>query len=283
MKRGKKILATIVAAVMLLGIGVASAIAAETPETLPLSEKTDRFSIMDDFEGNSMISSDGELVIHISDGTPIIFEDDVDVRESLEEEQTLMDVLDGRKLVVSYSITTRSIPPQTTPEKIVVLYEGIMTLPESIELEHGLDLGIEPPIHNFTQEELNQMVANLNGEIVVNGEIIDAPAPYLIDNDDALVVMVPLRAIAEKLGFDVNWDAEVKGIRIGAATNLWIDKDEYVVGRMAPISLGVAPELIDGVTYVPMSFFRDVIPEFDVFSFEGQVVINSLDKFEAME
>jgi hypothetical protein len=71
----------------------------------------------------------------------------------------------------------------------------------------------------------------------------------------------------------VNWDNKVKGVRLGVAINLWIGKDEYTVGRMAPITLGTAPELTDGHTYVPMSFFSSVVTGYTAYSFEGQVVI----------
>jgi len=223
------------------------------------SERIDRFTLMEDqTDGDvfSMISGDGDLVIHINDDTPIIFESDTDARERLEEGQTLAELLEGRLLTVTYSITAQSLPPQTSPEKIVIMYETAVHLPGTIE---GGDL--DPLI--------------LIGEVVVNGEMVEAPAPYL---NDAGVVMVPLRAIAEGLDFDVNWDAEVRGVRLGVAINLFIGRDEYHVGRMAPITLGTAPELTGGHTFVPMSFFGSVVAGVDAYVFEGQVVIiNSED------
>ena len=268
MKKVKNVLASLLSMAIILGI--CSYIAAEPPLTPPF-EKEDRFYVMEDFGWDAMISSDGELVIIIDDETPVFFEDDTDVRGRLEEDQTLMGVLDGRKLIITYSVTTRSMPPQTAPEKIVVLFEEIMPLPGDV-------IGIVPPIYEFDQDESNQIseVNELNGEIVVFGEIIAAPKPYHITNNEgARVVMVPLRAIAEKLGFDVNWDAQTRGIRIGVATNLWIDKDEYIVSRMAPVELGTAPELTGDITYVPISFFREVITGYEIDTIEGQVVIDS--------
>jgi hypothetical protein len=53
----------------------------------------------------------------------------------LVEGQTLAELLDGRKLIVYYSVTTRSIPPQTTPEKIVILYE--IAVHPILELQPG--------------------------------------------------------------------------------------------------------------------------------------------------
>ena len=98
-------------------------------------EKTGRFDVMETESGLSMISQDGELVIHIEDSTEIIFEDETDARERLVEEQTLAELLDGRNLIVSYDITTRSLPPQTVPAKIVILYE--IAVPPIYEFQPG--------------------------------------------------------------------------------------------------------------------------------------------------
>jgi len=276
-KNAKKVLALLLAVIMILGIGSVLAMGDNAANGSPSSEKTARFIILEGSE-NSMISECGELVIHISDETPIVFEDDIDVREALEEGQVLLEVLDGRKLVVTYSITTRSIPPQTTPEKIVVMYEVAVHLPIDINGEAEDGLGIEAPIGSLTltEEELDEMyeVMQLNGEVVMFGELIDMPSPFLVRSTGRIDIMVPLRAIAEELGYDVNWDHEVQGVRLGASTNLWIGRDEYVVGRMAPVELGVAPALVDGVTFVPMTFFRDVLG-YNIFSFEGQVVFTT--------
>ena len=87
-------------------------------------EKQDRFDTVVDAEsGLSMMSQDGGLVIHVSDDTEVIFEDGTDARECLEEGQTLAKLLHARNLIVTYSATTHSFPPQTTPVEIVILYE----------------------------------------------------------------------------------------------------------------------------------------------------------------
>ena len=102
---------------------------------------TTRFYLMADSQTSnheqfSMISQDGELVIHINPDTPIQFEDFVplgDTAEGMTKSvrdvlfgQSLAQVLDGRKMTVCYDITTRSIPPQTSPRSVVVLFEDIM-------------------------------------------------------------------------------------------------------------------------------------------------------------
>ena len=68
-------------------------------------------------------------------------------------------------------------------------------------------------------------------------------------------VMVPLRAICEALGYDVNWDDESRGISIGRTGSisylkLWIDSFE--VRNWGEEKLDVAPKIIDGRTYVSL-------------------------------
>ena len=268
MKNTKRILAALL--VIVMALSMVSVFAADDSS----SEKTARFNILEGTEF-SMISEDGELVIHISDDVPIIFEDDLDVREQIAPYyENLLEFLDGRKLVVTYSITTRSLPPQTTPDKIVVMYEVAVHFPAEVNGEYSDEngyMGIVPPIHHFDENELAML---LNGEIVIHNEFIDAPTPFITHNDEgSVVVMVPLRAIAEALGYDVYWNHAERGIRLGVAINLWIGRDEYLVGRAAPIELGTAPKLVDSVTFVPMTFFREVLG-YTIFAFEGQVVIS---------
>ena len=89
-----------------------------------------------------------------------------------------------------------------------------------------------------------------------------------IDGEDAGVracVMVPLRAVAEKLGFTVIWN-EDGTILLDDGTmhaSVTVGKDLYqvttsnpdLVGMSAPFSLGVPPYTVNGATYVPLGLF----------------------------
>lgn len=94
--------------------------------------------------------------------------------------------------------------------------------------------------------------------IEVNGESVDALA----------CVMVPLRAVAEPLGFTVTWDNGGVLVDNGTIhTRVTIGVDQYVittskedlVGMSAPFSLGAAPYVVDGVTYVPLGLFNALL------------------------
>lgn len=82
--------------------------------------------------------------------------------------------------------------------------------------------------------------------------------------DIDVCVMVPLRALAEELGFTVTWNGSTIRVDTGDVhTDVTIGVDRYVittsnealVGMSAPFSLGYAPYATNGVTYVPLSLF----------------------------
>ncbi|MCL2398033.1 MAG: S-layer homology domain-containing protein [Defluviitaleaceae bacterium] len=145
--------ATMVAVLMAFGSVAVWAMDYEAPESA--STMTARFNVMEDFDAPgvefSMISEDEELIIHITDDVPVYFEDYVPMGDDEEDGMTLIarevlfgrtlaEVLDGRNLVVTYGITTRSLPPQTTPISITILFEDFVPLNGEAEATHLVDL-----------------------------------------------------------------------------------------------------------------------------------------------
>lgn len=77
-------------------------------------------------------------------------------------------------------------------------------------------------------------------------------------------IMVPLRSVAESLGFKVSWNGEKQGITLDDGevnTTVYIGEDNYymassfAIGMSAPTALGAAPVLKDDTTYVPGEMF----------------------------
>lgn len=77
-------------------------------------------------------------------------------------------------------------------------------------------------------------------------------------------IMVPLRSVAESLGFKVSWNEERQGITLDDGkinTTVYIGEDNYYmassfsIGMCAPTALGAAPVLKDDTTYVPGEMF----------------------------
>lgn len=75
---------------------------------------------------------------------------------------------------------------------------------------------------------------------------------------------LPLRAVAESLGFQVTWNGEERSVLLDdgvVKTTLFIGEDSYfkassqAIGITQTFQLGVAPTIVDSRTYVPASFF----------------------------
>jgi hypothetical protein len=74
--------------------------------------------------------------------------------------------------------------------------------------------------------------------------------------------MVPVRAVAETLGYNVEWNSETKGIvveNLPQYYTFYLGTDGYTFAKTAPVKLGKEPVLIDGTTYVPVSFFTQIM------------------------
>ncbi|MCL2404268.1 MAG: copper amine oxidase N-terminal domain-containing protein [Defluviitaleaceae bacterium] len=281
MKR-KTIVAIMMAAVMALSPILALAQDDYTPEGA--TEVTALFNLVDpDGPGDefAMQSEDGELVINITNDTPVYFEDYVPLSEDCEDceeltknarevlfGRTLAEVLDNRNLRVVFEDSYH-----IEPISITILFESIVTLPETINGD--LDLGDYDEVvydygHDYDLESNDPLI--LNGELVVNGEIIvNAPAPFVTDNN---IVMVPLRVVAEALGYDVTWNGYLRSVQLGVGIHLWIGGYEVHIGRMAPIEISAAPVLVNNLTFVPLDFFRNILNQ-TAYAFEGQVVIET--------
>jgi len=155
--------------------------------------------------------------------------------------KTYVGKITSEKLLVVYKYTTKSLPPQTTPEKIVVL---------------------DPTNSNTT--------AVSSMDIVVNNEVISAPAAFITKDK---TVMVPVRGISEALGYKVTWDKSHKSVRLNNSISLTVGKDNYTLGKMAPITLGLAPISLKGSVYVPLSFFKEVVGAATADIQNGQIII----------
>ena len=186
------------------------------------------------------INAAGSLVIHTNDN---VFDANGEKADA---------DIDGKTVVALYTMSTRSIPPQTTPEKIIVLNSRI----------GDGDMGAE-------EEEVTVEATKLAvGELTVDITDIDG------------VKVVPVRAIAEALGLEVAWDGELKAVTVGTVpmgVNFVVGTNAYNKARMMPQELEAAPVIVDDRTYVPVSFFETILEcektqEADVISLSRKVV-----------
>jgi hypothetical protein len=227
---------------------------------------------VDRFDEN-FFSYSRDLIIRFGSDTVITFQDGTAFEGDVSE-------LAHRKLVVIYDIATRSFPPQTTPLQVIVLFE---LASHPIFDISGMDIfgddsgytGIVPPIGILTSQDIHTMwkynVDFENGNIIVDDAVLNAPKPFVTDDG---YVMVPVAAVAEALGYQIAGEGAEIVIGRGASTFI-LGTDSYYYARMAPQELGAAPELHDGVLFVPLNFFGWVMPA-DVYVMDGNIYIKTL-------
>ena len=134
------------------------------------------------------------------------------------------------------------------------------------------------------REQIVHQIFQLNGEIVVNNIIIDAPKPYyalentkinFVEGVNLLALtIVPLQPIAEKLGYEIFQRDVPPIINIGNASFRVGSLGVRIDGNPA-FGFSVAPYIDEnGTIFVPLNFFRDALGK-TVYIFEGQVVIET--------
>ncbi len=140
--------------------------------------------------------------------------------------------LDGKVLAVFYTIETRSIPPLTNPEKVVVIGER--------ESEAGEDIKVD----------FSKIKSVKVGDVTMDNIYVNADG----------TLMIPLRASLEAKGLKVEWNGEKNEVVVeGGKFGLAIGANKYIKGRMMPLELSCAPELHNDLTYVPFDFYTEVI------------------------
>ena len=139
--------------------------------------------------------------------------------------------LDGEKLIVFYDISTRSIPAIAVPSRIIVLDSSYTT-----ETPEEVDFTNYPII-------LNNSVGLTENFINVDGAIY-----------------VPLRAVAEALGFEVGWNA------LTGEVTLSLEEEVFSF---------IPERILDSTSYASLPFFREVLMFNNAYFHGGHVQINN--------
>ncbi|WP_352419292.1 copper amine oxidase N-terminal domain-containing protein [Proteiniborus sp.] len=185
-----------------------------SPELVIVKDEEEKDFIKHSNFDEELVSVDNSLKLNISAETVITNQ----FGEKCKEEE-----LYNEDLIVFYTVTTRSIPAQTNPSKIIVL----------------------------KKQPDEDVIDTENGENTEIAEMIKADS-YKKEE----TVMVPLRIIAEHLEYEVKWNNENRSILLvkgNSSFTMSIGKEDYGYNK----SLGKfekAPEINNGKTYVPQSF-----------------------------
>ncbi|MCL1924396.1 MAG: copper amine oxidase N-terminal domain-containing protein [Defluviitaleaceae bacterium] len=242
--------------------GSVAAIVVESEELL--NHKVDMF-LDSEVEGR-LISQDGSLLIQIGENTQI-----VDASGNAYEGN-----ISGRNLLVTFGISTRSIPEQATPNKIVVLpVEGVFIVGGLMPTIDPIN-GVEYPSIEIETGEGYQNVVTL--PIAIDGfedERDFSAYPIILNNSIGLTenfieqegnIFVPFRVVVEALGFNVNWNAQTAQISLNQ-----YGEEGYAVFTVSEAG-GI---IVENRTYVPLSFFRDYLNFNNAYFHGGHVQINN--------
>lgn len=117
-------------------------------------------------------------------------------------------------------------------------------------------------IYSFTTKSLPPTAVPT--KIIV---LSDKPLDQYVINDKKINVikvndidMISVRECADALGLKLVWDAKTKTIFLGSEFQMTVGINEYLVGNEST-KLEVAPTLIEGKTYIPLSFFTKLIAD----------------------
>ncbi|HHV47261.1 MAG TPA: copper amine oxidase N-terminal domain-containing protein [Tissierellia bacterium] len=174
-----------------------------------------------------------------TDGILQIFPDEETVIVDREGNLLKKEDIRNSKAVVFYGIAELSLPAKAVPQKVIVLKEQLKD----------------------------------TGRAVIEGveTVLNKPM-YMKDN----TIMVPLRQIAEALGYEVKWNGENYSVEIMKGAHWFLVKigeDDYNFAKMKT-QLGIAPELVDSTTYVPVEFLELMGLNVDI-AYDGVLNINN--------
>ncbi len=235
---------------------------APAPLILPPQYQADVILVEDNAEISSLrmadvdtyVKGEDEMLVNVSNTLALNIADDTEI---VDREGKKVDAkeLDKKDLAVIYSTSTKSIPAQTTPVKVVVLGENEMAL-KALESANTTPA----PTPEVTPEVTDAPVDYSNVKDISVGEVV---ITNIYKENDTL--MVPLREIAEKLGFTVEWDGELKAVMINSGMySLKIGENAYGKGKMMPQPLKAAPVIKDDdLTYVPVEYFTELLESND--------------------
>ena len=227
-----------------------------TPLILPVQYTANVIIINGDQEGN--VNADTYLVdeegyTNAANTLNIATADDTKIVDKNEKEYK--GDLDKNDLIVFYGASTKSIPAQTTPTKVVVLGKNEIALKQIEAAKNATPAPTAAPETTAAPEVTEAPQVSYAG--LVNVVIGDKNVSDVYAKDNT--TMVPLREVAEAAGFTVTWDAENRAVILNDGVySLKIGENSYVKGKMMPLTLSAAPEIVNDLTYVPAEFFAEV-------------------------
>ena len=227
-----------------------------TPLILPVQYTANVIIINGDQEGNVNIDTylaDEEGYTNAANTLKIATADDTKIVDK--DEKEYKGDINKNDLIVFYDVSTKSIPAQTTPTKVVVLGKNEIALKQIEAAKNATPAPTAAPETTVAPEVTEAPQVSYAG--LVNVVIGDKNVSDVYAKDNT--TMVPLREVAEAAGFTVTWDAENRAVILNDGVySLKIGENSYIKGKMMPLTLSAAPEIVNDLTYVPAEFFAEV-------------------------
>ncbi|MDO5399077.1 MAG: copper amine oxidase N-terminal domain-containing protein [bacterium] len=176
-------------------------------------------------EENTYVSSDNSLEIRIGEETVVVDKDGKEYKGSL----------DNKDLTVTYTVSTRSIPAKTTPEKVVVNGEGTKK-----------------------QEPIPTIAPEMTAAPEAEPEKVEAGS-FKADIKKSVegIILLPVRGVCEALGVKVDWNGDSREVILTGKTNsvkFEVEKQEFTDenGKSAKA------QIIEDRTYAPTGLFAQL-------------------------
>lgn len=163
----------------------------------------------------------------------------------------LEDIQVGSQLFIWYEIVAMSYPGQTHSQKTLYIGQTEKSENDAQTPELGVKPVLVPKDSKFDEK------ISINGKVLALGKY-----KWQAQNGQ---VMVPLRVVAEALGFKVTWDGKTKSASLDdgtVKTNITLGHDGYykasskAIGLTQMFEFGAKPVLIENSLYVPVALFN---------------------------
>lgn len=171
---------------------------------------------------DELVNESNTLKLNISETTPIINVNGAKMRYSADD-------LKGSECLVLYTVSTRSIPAQTTPQLVM-----IMNTAQDLK-DHQSSQPTDQAVKSDTAKPTTEKSETMKPEDVV---------------------FTTLRDKAEAKGYEVKWNKTDQSIQLtkgDIAVTLKIDDTKYTVGDQV-LTMKDAPQLKNGTTFVSKEF-----------------------------
>lgn len=136
--------------------------------------------------------------------------------------------------------------------------KSLLLLTLSTTMATGAAYAAPNPASTNTTVTTTKQSAAQAVSITINGQSLAEKGYFKAGGSEP---MLPLRAVADALGFTLAWDTKTQAVDLNKGNNFTTVKtgeDQYTINKMYT-SLGAAPELISHKLYVPASFVDKVL------------------------